>query len=167
MLLLMACTPTNADLAAVLDANTGVLEGVLLGLEGLEVKLDRHSQGDGLYGYNGTLGAGMGWNAGQVRVVGESLSERDGALGTYTLSLDYVDVRVDGMTLNGTLAQDMTVITQDDGRLDLDYTIVGQLDVDGAWMCDLDYARDITPLGDADYSEVFSGTLNGIEVSSL
>lgn len=165
LLTLVACAPSDADLATAVQANSRALDGVLLGLEALEVKLDRHTAGDGRYGYNGTLGAGPGWSSGQVQVVGESVFEQDGTLGSYALELEYSDLVTTTSALDGTLAWDVVERTGD-GRVDLDYVVVGTLTVDGAWEAELDYTRDITPTDDG-FDEAWTGTINGTDVSSL
>ena len=164
-LMFVACAPSDAELATAVTANGRALDGVRLGLEALEVRLDRHTAGDGLYGYNGTLGAGPGWSSGQVQVVGESVFEQDGTLGTYALELVYTEVAATGASLDGSLSWNLVERTGD-GRIDLDSAVVGTLTVDGAWEAELDYTRDITPT-DEGFDEAWTGTINGTDVSSL
>lgn len=165
MLLLLACTPSRDDLSTLLAVNADVLEGVHVGLEALETRLDRHSQGDGRYSYEGTLGPGLGWEEGSVTVGGEALIDQDGGRQDFGLTVVYDEVHSGGLILDGELAWEMLVLTED-GRLDLDYSLVGTLLVDEAWEAVLDVQRDVDPTEDG-FDETWTGNINGTEVSGL
>ncbi len=165
MLLLLACAPTNEDLREVVEANTEVLEGLHLSLETLEVKADRHGKGDGRYLYNGTVGSGLGWNAGTIQVTGESFSDNSGAVQTYDLELDYEQVESLGRWMDGPVSWTMTVLI-DAGRLEMDYSVDGELLIDESWEAVLAYERRVVPT-EEDFQLHWSGTINDIAVSSL
>ena len=134
LLLLSGCALSGDGISALLRANTLVLTGVQSGLEPIESPLESslafHAYGDGEYGYEGEISGGALWSSGSVGVRGTALVREDGAWAMFALDLDYRDVAVSGLVLNGETSNGHAVIAEN-GSLTLSYDVLGTLDVDG------------------------------------
>lgn len=165
---LPGCSLTRSEIETLLDRNEWVLVTVDARLQDIETYAGalRHGQGDGAYGYDGTIAGDGYWSEGEVHVVGTSISQDGGTALSYDLDLTYAGVTVDEVVLDGTIAVAYTVITENydvtwswavDGELDLAGAARGHAVLDYGWV--LDTGGTAQP--------VYSGTINGRDVSRL
>jgi hypothetical protein len=102
--------------------------------------------------------------------------ELSGALshgeGTYNYSYDmaYIDVTSNGVTLNGTLALDLSMLHADDGSFSYSYALAGEMEATGDAMgtADFDYTMDVVyDATTGAYTYEMSGDIAGYEVSGM
>lgn len=96
-------------------------------LEPLERYIYRHSQGDGMYGYVGTVD-GLGWWRGSIEVAGTGNITGQGTREVYALDLVYVAVETERWTLDGPVRAEILVEASPEGVW-FSYALAGELEV--------------------------------------
>lgn len=126
-------------------------------LEPLERLLYRHSQGDGRYGYVGTV-EGLGWWSGGIEVAGTGQVSEQGTQEAYELDLVYAEVETARWTLRGPVRAIIAVEASPEAVW-FRYGLEGELRVRPGGRVELDCAYDS--------EEGWSGWFGGVEAAGL
>ena len=169
--LLIACgsplseEDSQAAFGAMNTVSTDVQTQAFTGMSTAQQSLDVTADGD-TYTFDGQLDGGVGWT-GTVLVSGSSSMSGIQDY-SYDFFLEYIDVDVSGLILNGTMDWAMTSQGGSGGAYSYAYEMVGDMDVSGSASGTLgfDYSLSLSvdPMTGA-YTYEASGDINGYDVS--
>lgn len=167
LLALFACGDlSSGEIVSLLEANTRVVANIEARSETIETKL-RHGQGDGDYTYEGVLEADGAWDAGAIAVSGSGSSSQGGTLLFYSFELDYDQVEVDGLVMDGPVDASIGV-TIADGSVSVLYTVKGDLELSGdaSGTASMDWSMNASSSVDQGQPR-YGGTVNGRDVARI
>jgi len=162
---------TDAEMRDLLDHQTAIVAGVESRLDSIETLIVpgspfRHGQGDGDYVFDGVLDADGSWDSGEIVVTGSGSSREGGSLQYSSLALDHGEVQIDGAVLDG-MVNATVQITIANGEVDVFYGVEGVLEASHgvSGTADMEWTMNASSVEGG--RPVYSGTINGRDVSTL